>query len=97
MTDEHVQARLDRLHDLAEQSEALPVYREARAIIDKLLAELASYREGMGAEEGETETVLADALHALQACVRHIERSGDNPDCLREARAILEDARGESV
>ncbi|HEV2121883.1 MAG TPA: hypothetical protein VGW38_03790 [Chloroflexota bacterium] len=104
MTDDTLQARLDHLHKLAEHPEAASpqqaaraVYREARVIIDELQAELESYRGGMGPEDGEAETALADALHALQACVRYIEAQGGGPECLREARAILEDSRAGPV
>jgi len=45
-------------------------------------------------EGTEQDVILADTLRALQACAGYIEASGDEPDCLRQARAILDEAKG---
>ena len=84
MTNDNLQAQLDLLDDLTDKP-------EARSIIERLRAELWERPD-----EHELETALADALHALRQCVSYIEKGGGNPPFLHEARAILEEARGEA-
>jgi hypothetical protein len=58
-----------------------------------------SYAEDLHAEEAalestEQDIILADTLRALQACADYIEAQGVAPDCLWQARAILDEAKG---
>lgn len=95
MTDS-LNASLARLQDHAEAGDCAALLEAAREIITDQAAELESYRGGSAPDDLDAEMQLADALRTLKGCADYIEARGDNPACLREARAILEDARGEA-
>jgi len=52
------------------------------------------YAEDAQLESTEQDVILADTLRALQACADYIEAEGVAPDCLKQARAILDEAKG---
>lgn len=52
------------------------------------------HAEDAALESTEQEVILADTLRALQACADYIEAQSAAPDCLRQARAILDEAKG---